>query len=264
MRPAEPSRLLLFGLGCVVPDLGTHLSLDGRSAPGPPFIRGALGAHSPRTGPCPYVVSSLDAHLPSPVVSLSQCTHVAILARGRARTCRMGPALARRATWRARGERGCCPSAHPVDTRQCEHGPGRGSRRVQTKQRPRRLSCASRMPRCHVVAPPFPCDAPLPPRFQSRRFGGLLHRLESSWAETQACRQCAPPPSPWGTWPGCYPGGFAPSIGKEEPFPAGASWEERSAPRHPAWLLQAEADPETGGAIPVTSTELLGPAVLSP
>lgn len=104
-----------------------HPPVPGRQVcPRAPFHPGPLGAHSPRTGPCPYVVSSPDAHLPSPVVSPSQCTHVAILARGRARTCRMGPALARRATWRARGERGCCPSAHPVDTYQCEHGPGPG------------------------------------------------------------------------------------------------------------------------------------------
>lgn len=58
----------------------------------------------------------------------------------------------------------------------------RGSVSVQTKQRPCCLSCASRVPRRQVVAPPFPCGEPLSPRFQSWRFGGLLHPLGSPWA----------------------------------------------------------------------------------
>lgn len=199
-------------------------------------------AHGPRTGPCPYVVSSPDAHLPAPVIFPSQCAHVAILARGRARTRCVGPALARRATWRARGERGCRPSARPVTSANMAQAPG-------TPRLGERANQAEAMPPSPRIARPgvtwwrprFPARSPSLPAFSLKSFGGFSTPWNHCGRETQACRQGALPPSPWGTWPGCYPGGFARSVRKEEPFLAGASWEERSAPQHGAWLLEAEA-----------------------
>lgn len=84
----------------------------------------------------------------------------------------------------ARQRRERVPSQRP-SCYQCEHSPGprhAEARGACTPSRGHAAFPAHRAPRRHVVAPPFPCEEPLSPCFQSQKFWGLLHPLESLWA----------------------------------------------------------------------------------